>query len=332
MAFAFKARPRNSWIANSQRGVVSLRIFFSEETDRDFIRWVSNLLRTFLLEGRITIVGQNAQPDLMIASIWRRHRFPRGLPVVLVSNENWKVFKPHAPLHRYHAVVGLYPPAEPCTFIEYPLAAVHFGVPVEELYTLREELLAVSKTGFCCFVVSKRHRSKKHGNLAAERIALFEQVNAWKRVDSAGAVCNNVGYRAPRGTDFLRWIAKYKYMICLENSHEPGYITEKPFQAWFAGTVPIYHGACIERLNGESIIPIRRGDVICELERLESSHAAYETRRRADLTGSRLSLIAFEQQFRKLILDTIPARQHRGSTEQAGWLKSALARLFPGPE
>jgi len=311
---------------------MSLRICFSEETDHDFIRWVSNLLRTFLLEGRITIVRQNAQPDLMIASIWRKHRFPRRLPVVLVSNENWKIFKPHAPLHRYHAVLGLYQPAEPCTFIEFPLAAAHFGVPVDQLYTLREELLAVGKTRFCCFVVSKRHRSKKHGKLAAERIALFEKINAWKRVDSAGAIYNNVGYRAPRGTDFLRWIANYKYMICLENSIEPGYITEKPFQAWFAGTVPIYHGACIERLNGESIIPGHPGGVICELERLESCPAAYETKRRAELTGSRLSLIAFEQQFRKLILDTIPARQHRVSVEQEGWLRSALARLFPGPE
>jgi hypothetical protein len=38
-------------------------------------------------------------------------------------------------------------------------------------------------------------------------------------------------------------LANYKYSICFENSEMRGYITEKIFDCFYAGTVPIYHGA-----------------------------------------------------------------------------------------
>src|SRR5262245_57743000 len=75
-----------------------MKICFSEEGDSDFIRWVSNLLRTFLDEGSVTFVKRSNSPDLMLASVWRKHEFPPGLPVILVSNECWSLFKPHAQL------------------------------------------------------------------------------------------------------------------------------------------------------------------------------------------------------------------------------------------
>jgi hypothetical protein len=36
--------------------------------------------------------------------------------------------------------------------------------------------------------------------------------------------------------------SQYKFQICLENDLYPGYITEKPLEAWLSGTVPIYSG------------------------------------------------------------------------------------------
>jgi|LauGreSBDMM110SN_4_FD.fasta_scaffold11826_1 hypothetical protein len=38
-------------------------------------------------------------------------------------------------------------------------------------------------------------------------------------------------------------ISKYKFSICFENSIIPGYITEKIFDCFYSGTVPIYYGA-----------------------------------------------------------------------------------------
>ena len=36
--------------------------------------------------------------------------------------------------------------------------------------------------------------------------------------------------------------SKYRYMLCFENSPRPGYITEKPLDAWAAGCVPLWRG------------------------------------------------------------------------------------------
>lgn len=275
-----------------------MKICFTEEGDCDFIRWTSNLFRTFLQERSITFVGQTESPDAMIASVWRKHEFPAGLPVILVTNENWRLFRPHAPLRNYKAVLGLYQPNEPCTFIPFPYAAVHLDVPIEELYKLRKELLKQKKTRFCCFVVSGII-----GQLAADRIALFQRIDSWKRVHSAGRLLNNVNSLAPRGVEFLHWISKFRYMICLENTKEPNYITEKPFQPWFAGTVPIYDGGCVDQLNQRAIVNASSEDVLSQLEALEAQPDIYEAKRHAPLCDRPVSLASFEQQFRKLMTE-----------------------------
>jgi len=92
------------------------------------------------------------------------------------------------------------------------------------------------KTGFCCFVASNpRARWRKR---------FARKLNRYKTVDSAGRVFANVPYSIPDRSDlaYVRWIAKYKFMIAFENRSEPGYTTEKIFYPLMAGTVPIYWG------------------------------------------------------------------------------------------
>ncbi len=232
------------------------------------------------------------RPDLLVASVWRKHKFPYGVPVLLISNENWNLFPPHAPLSRYAGVLGLYPPPEPCRFIEYPYAAVHFDGSLDSLYSIRTHLLKSEKSKFCCFVASA-----SVGDLAHERQRVFKSINEWQHVDSAGGVLNNVGYRAPRGLEFLEWISQYKYMICIENSSAPGYITEKPFQSWFAGTVPIYTGGSAASLNHQAFVDAASPDLLVTLAKMESNPDLYNSTRFAPLTDARLSLDAFEGEF-----------------------------------
>jgi hypothetical protein len=43
--------------------------------------------------------------------------------------------------------------------------------------------------------------------------------------------------------DKFKTLKDYKFTLCFENSVFPGYVTEKIFDAIFAGSVPIYYGA-----------------------------------------------------------------------------------------
>jgi glycosyl transferase family 10 (putative fucosyltransferase) len=300
-------------VAAADRGNrgVTLRLAFTDPADREFIRIVTNLLRTFLADGSISIVVPWEKPDAFIASVWRPHRWERRIPVILVTTEAWTLFPPHFPLDRYAAVLGLYPPDEPCNFVQYPYAAGYFDLNPAELYRQRDELLKVPKTKFCCFVVSNTR-----GDLSDRRIQLFREINSWRHVDSGGHVLNNQPgqLRAPWGLDFIPWIAQHRYMICLENQWVPGYVTEKPWQAWFAGTVPIYSGGS-GRINMRAIIPASGGaeEIIGEIKRHEKSPVLYETMRRARLTAETLGqeLERFEAAFRQNVLEATVLRGKR---------------------
>lgn len=61
------------------------------------------------------------------------------------------------------------------------------------------------------------------------------------RVDSLGACLKNGEY--PRGVSTLETVSRYRYMICIENSAYPSFVTERVFNAWIGGTIPIYRGA-----------------------------------------------------------------------------------------
>ncbi len=276
-----------------------LRFAYTEEFDTEFIRWTGNLLRQFITEGSVAIVPRSEAPDYILASIWRPHEFDQRAPIILVSNENWEIFKPHYDLSRYHAVFGILPPpaalGAPRTFIQYPFEAVYYDCSVEELYALREELLKAPRDKFCCFVTSNKY----FGEMKGTREQVFRVVNDWRRVDSAGHELNNTGYLAPRGIEYLRWISQYRYMICLENSKTPGYITEKAFQAWVAGSVPIYDGGSVELLNEDAFINAA-GDYMGVIRELEGSRLLYQQAQRATLYRERPSTGSFEKQFRKL--------------------------------
>jgi hypothetical protein len=121
-------------------------------------------------------------------------------------------------------------------------------------------------------------------------------------VDSAGAQLNNTGFRAPRGVQFLDWIAKYKFMICLENSDAAGYVTEKALQASLAGTVPIYDGCGLTQFNRDAIVDASAPGFLDELKALDADAAEYQRRQHLDLYLRRPSLLDFETRFAALLL------------------------------
>lgn len=272
---------------------------FIDESDAEFIRVTTNLLRTFIQEGSVALVGRSESPDFLIASIWREHPFSVEPPIVLISNENWVVFRPYYPLGLYHAVIGIHTPptdfGRSPNFIQYPFEAVWFDCSMEELFALREELLHAPREKFCCFVSS----NATFGEMREVREEVFRSINAWRPVDSAGGEFNNTGYLAPKGLEFLKWISQYRFMACLENSNTPGYITEKALQAWIGGAIPIYDGGTLERLREEAFINAS-GNYLVEIQALESDPSLYARKQRAELYKERPSLRDFEARFREV--------------------------------
>ena len=60
------------------------------------------------------------------------------------------------------------------------------------------------------------------------------------------------------GMELLEVYGQYKFIMCIENSYSFGYFTEKIFNAFLAGSVPIYSGSPIvgQFLNTDSFVNI----------------------------------------------------------------------------
>lgn len=96
------------------------------------------------------------------------------------------------------------------------------------------------KTKFACFIVTN--------GTCKLRNKFFEMLNKSRSVDSLGRFMRNVPVdfilpdRVRDRQEYLRVIGQYKFMITFENTCLPYYSTEKIYNAFAAGTVPIYWG------------------------------------------------------------------------------------------
>jgi hypothetical protein len=85
-----------------------------------------------------------------------------------------------------------------------------------------------------------------HGSLAARRASLAHELSRFLPVHGTRALQSV----APRWSkvvyhdvpDKLKFIAGFTHHLCFENQAYPGYLTEKLFDSFFAGAVPLYHG------------------------------------------------------------------------------------------
>ena len=100
------------------------------------------------------------------------------------------------------------------------------------------EKVAAGKTQFCNFV---------YLHPVPFRDAIFRQLNAYKRVDSAGSHLNSMnGWTVPmtpsRVGAKVEFFSRYKFTLAIENAIWPGYTTEKLVDPMFAHSIPIYVG------------------------------------------------------------------------------------------
>ncbi len=164
--------------------------------------------------------------------------------------------------------------------LQFPLYVI-WGEPQEIVKKSDDpEKIMASKTKFCAFVIGGYSRRKNHN-----RVAFFEKLSKYKRVDSGGKKFNNIGGPIPGGPrgkiEFLR---QYKFNIAFENRSLAGYTTEKIYEPMVARCLPIYWGNPLiqEEFNPKSFLnyfdfPSEEAliEKIIELDRDDSKYLEY---------------------------------------------------------
>ena len=138
-------------------------------------------------------------------------------------------------------------------------------------YSMEREQQKIEKKGFLCLVASNKVIVKQHSGYDTRRELInyfldkktsdfslyghgwdfyFRKSRVLTRIFSKIGITlpalNKISTKIPfyRGSisQKMQTIGKYKFVFCNENFSHPGYITEKIFDAMWAGSVPVYSG------------------------------------------------------------------------------------------
>lgn len=199
-------------------------------------------------------------PDILIFSLFgNNNQRYRNSWKVLISGEPWDTKD-----HEYDMLIDTKDVStlrkDGVSFVYFPYYSLSFS---ERWQNTLQDLLS-SKLGklhdkFCAFLY---HRNVGFRN------RFFDILNNRKHVDALGKCRNNVSGEIDRthyevgvssfNDKAVEKYRPYKFAICIENTIQKGYITEKIISAMLAGCIPIYLGApdIAKHFNPKSFINI----------------------------------------------------------------------------
>jgi len=150
--------------------------------------------------------------------------------------------------------------------IYLPFWATKLGNNIVESMKNQEKLLRgreINSTpvNFACAVIS---------NPEPVRMEFIRQLSKIGKVDIYG----KLGKKLSSKDELFN---KYRFNICFENSNYPGYVTEKPFEAWGQESVPVWSGFDSgDYLNPSAIINVGEIGFKKALEQIYSLEKNYE--------------------------------------------------------
>lgn len=120
------------------------------------------------------------------------------------------------------------------------------------------------------------------GNMESRRL---EAIRALSRIGQVDVFGTAVGRPVRSKSDVAH---EYRYMLCFENDLYPGYVTEKPLEAYAVGCIPLWSGIDRgHRLNPDAVVNADEYSSLADfchfVEGLESDPTARLARRQAPL-------------------------------------------------
>ena len=127
-------------------------------------------------------------------------------------------------------------------YLRFPLWIMYLFTGLEE----KDEVAAkVAKLNECRFPKSKFCALVARHDKNGIRTRMYEAISRIGKVDCAGPWNrNDSSLIEDFGDDKQRYLKQYQFNICPENTQGEGYVTEKLFQSFQSGCIPIYNGYC----------------------------------------------------------------------------------------
>jgi alpha(1,3/1,4) fucosyltransferase len=173
------------------------------------------------------------------------------------------------------------------------------------------------KKYFACFLHSDcnegYHWNGNRFDGVVARDHTFQILSKYKEVKSGGQCFNNIGKNIEE-KDTKSWLSNCKFVITGENTSFNGYITEKVFNAYVAGAIPIYFGdkSVINDLNKKAIvwIPDYDDDSLVEyIKKLDQNDTLYtEKWNEPIITNTDVYIDSVREKMKKVLFPAIEKR------------------------
>ena len=197
-----------------------------------------------ILRKYYKIVIDSEDPDYIICSVFGKKALDYNGIRIIYTGENAV-----PDFYLYDYVIGFEYLQYEDRYLRYPYweIANRNYTEIENDKCTNINMNSFMKRDFCSRVVSN--------GSGVFREYFFEELNKVKYVASGGKYKNNLNPSKPvdNKREFLK---KYKFNLAFENSSSNGYTTEKIFDAWAAGAIPIYWGdpKIVEDFNEDAFV------------------------------------------------------------------------------
>lgn len=208
--------------------------------------WLSNFVKENIDE--IKIVSHNENPNILFCSCFgniENVKRTKAKIKIFFYGENLNRFPPYNNIEllklTFDLIVGFKYTDLKNKILRLPLWLIYYDYynindNNNNIITFLENKnkinSKINKKSLCCLIA--RH------DRGGQRTILLNEVNKYEKVMCPSTFNNNCSSIKPGNEAKLEFMKIFKFNICPENSIYEGYFTEKIFQAFEAGTIPIY--------------------------------------------------------------------------------------------
>ena len=227
-------------------------INFWKDPDND--TYFTNFISTNI--GQVKLVNYNENPDILITSVYSDINIIKNIKAkckILYYAENLNRYPPYNNdqllFDTFDLIVGFKETNIEKKQIHFPLWLIYYKY---YNYNLNDNLINYIENKY------KENKSKTktifttlvaNHDMYDQRTKICNEIDTYTSTHNTNTNCkimypskfrHNTNTIGPRTNDKINYISQGIYNICPENSAFEGYFTEKLFQAFEAGTIPLY--------------------------------------------------------------------------------------------
>lgn len=218
----------------------------SEYFEMDYTNFIDLVFGS--IDDDFSIIDERREADLLICGIQTLPDTILDKKTMLVCVENCSA-KGGRPWYKHFKLYEHFNDSRICIYIYNDLTKLivtsnYLAIPFIYLYidqflrlqqTLQIPKVPFSNKKFCLFT--------SRNLLNDNKLKVLQELEKYGEINTIDQFPELKGKTCYHSKELLNLYSQYKFIVCFENSHTDGYITEKLFNVFLSGSIPIYNGA-----------------------------------------------------------------------------------------